>query len=700
MARLLPATALAAALIAAAASTSAQQAPLAPDTAPAPLPRAERPPPASLVFDVPVLVRTLAGVPARIRSGRTDAALTTLDRLIEQFPDLGDLYLLKGLAAAARGDADTAFAALDRAVDLGHSDAESLKRDPSLALLSTDPRHGALIARAERRGPARPSIPAYLQPATPARVRESTALVTPRATEWDKARARLLVRVATPSKAERPPVLGGIPAPVASLLNRRFARGEAAGNLGDLYDNRDRDHSSLLRENFGQIAFVEYAEDAKARRLDYGPNTELLFDRITIGNSSTALTSGPLWRSQTRQLLTTPQGPPSLALQYANNHLYVYPEHRDHDPEHGDTFPANTPYVLISQGSSYSDKAFLRALAVILAALRPETKEAARQANLIAPTLQLVLRRAMAPKGKSAEHYLSGEAHPSVFDGKRIDLQRAVAIAYSLRPETLPGQVRLRVTNEEHPLPGLDLFSGGLGERLFDTPSAIARIHRSTAKTRRLRVSAAGTTDPNGLPLRFEWRVLRGEGERIRITPLDDNAREAEIEIDWHDSVSVPGRPDLTGHRVDIGVFAWNGTEWSAPAFVTMAYPPNQQRVYREGRPLSIAYAAPGDESAPYADPRLFLRQGWQDRYAYAEDGTLLGWTRTLADGTEERYTAEGLRVLEEDAFGRVLRAEKVVYARERLGIGQTWVRIDPDDALAFRYGGPEDRIGRVVEAE
>ncbi len=69
-------------------------------------------------------------------------------------------------------------------------------------------------------------------------------------------------------------------------------------------------------------------------------------------------------------------------LQYVNRHLYVYPVHVDNNPGHngadgqghGDVVPANTPYLILSQGSSGSDIVFLDALVATLAAFRPEVK--------------------------------------------------------------------------------------------------------------------------------------------------------------------------------------------------------------------------------------------------------------------------------------------------------------------------------------
>ena len=57
-------------------------------------------------------------------------------------------------------------------------------------------------------------------------------------------------------------------------------------------------------------------------------------------------------------------GPLRLWQNAAANLLYVYPAHRDYDAKNGDLFPANTPYLLVSRGSSGSDKPFLDAIAL------------------------------------------------------------------------------------------------------------------------------------------------------------------------------------------------------------------------------------------------------------------------------------------------------------------------------------------------
>ena len=219
------------------------------------------------------------------------------------------------------------------------------------------------------------------------------------------------------------------------LLRRLYATGQAAGNHGDLYENRDRGHSTLPEDAFPQLTRVTYGDKLRAARFDYGAALGLIFGAPLIGNSSTAVKGDAFWRSLPRLMLTQVGGPTRLYQNYAAGQIHVYPEHRDHDPEYGDLFPANTPYYLISQGSSGSDAPHLRALVMILAALRPDTKELLRQNGLTAPTVQMIYRRA---RVLSREAYFSGTAHPSAFGAQEIVLGRMVSLANSIAAAAVP----------------------------------------------------------------------------------------------------------------------------------------------------------------------------------------------------------------------------------------------------------------------
>jgi hypothetical protein len=475
---------------------------------------------------------------------------------------------------------------------------------------------------------------------------------------------RRIARFAFPPETEAQ-VLGDQDGAAYRMLRDLHAAGTAAGNLGDLYDNRDDGHSRLAPANHPQLTHVTYDDAARAEDLHYGLGDRMLFDAPTLGNSSTALTRGVWWRSQPRLALTVGDGsgPYRLFQNYAAGHTYIYPEHRDHDPEFGDLIPANTPYMLISQGSSGSDRPHMEAVAMIMAAFRPDTKAFLVENGLMASTIQMVWRRSQATVLSRAA-YFSGLAHPSVFDRKVINLARMVALANAIQPGDVPPMVRLAVTEEDVALEGVEKFGAETDERFFDTPSAIARIWRSSAWSRTLTVSAEATEDPNGRPLTFTWAVLRGDPERTRIEVLDEAGARARITVEWQDARPVPGLPDIVSRRVDIGVFASNGVHDGAPAFVSVLLPRHETRVYETGpdgamRPVSIDRAAGPDD---YADPALFPATPWRDEYVYAADGAPLGWTR-IRDGFASGYAPDGARILTRDAEGRPEHVEGVSYA-------------------------------------
>src|SRR6056297_591519 len=119
--------------------------------------------------------------------------------------------------------------------------------------------------------------------------------------------------------------------PAAALLRRYRAMGKAGGFDGIIYDNRDRGHSRLPQSLFPQLAHLAYDAELRERGLDYGLAGRIILPSIVFGNSSTALTRKSFNRSQARFAMTSPGGPERAFLTYSNNHIYIYPEHRDLD---------------------------------------------------------------------------------------------------------------------------------------------------------------------------------------------------------------------------------------------------------------------------------------------------------------------------------------------------------------------------------
>ena len=653
------------------------------------------------VFKVPALAQGLRRVSALIEDGDLKRAVAELEKLVSAFPEASVLRTLQG-SLSGTSDPNT--------IGQAPSETEQILAEFAAPLPAVCPpaanetgTSGETMTRPDALGSGSVRPDAAVVSAGRAPVRASN-------TVWDPRVQRLRSQFVFPRILDLRPVapregkvqLGGLPAAVRRQLQEWYLRGTASGLAGVLYDNRDRGHSRLARELWPQLSLTDYDAQAQSAGVDYGLNTQILFDAITIGNSSTALTGRALWRSQPRLAMTSSLGAARLYQLYANNHLYVFPEHRDHDPVseggRGDVLPANTPYVLISQGSSGSDRPFLGALAAILAAYTPETKAFLTRHRLVAPTTQMVFRRSL--KGVAdSESYMSAAAHPSVFRAEDIDLMRLIRTAHAIAARDIPPVPCLKVVRETHPRPRLDVYGDGLSEVLFDTPSAIARSWRSIVPMRTMTVSAAATRDPNGRPLKFRWRVLLGDPERIEIVPVDEKFATVEISIGWHERRPVPGRPGLTTDRVDIAVFADNGRELSAPGFVSILFPADQQREYMELpsgvlRVESVDYSG-AERQTRYADPLIFPRRDWRDQYIYDSKGNMLGWQREQPGMPTEMFTQFGHRVITRDQKGRPERAEGIAYPIRRGKDGSLSVdQVATGRTYAYAYLAPDSRLG------
>jgi len=635
---------------------------------------------------------------ARLFAEEDYAGAERVSRRLDQIvPRNAVVHYNLACAIARQGRRDEAITVLSAAVALGFLDAAQMRSDDDLATLHSDNRFQVLLERAENADPpAKTNRSVRINPGV---IRDGVAWIAKDNTLWDGRngvfRTFFKLPDVNPISSQ---VLRG-PEPAALLLNQWYAEGTAAGNWGDLYDNRDTDHSNLTYLHYPQLSRIEYTDAAKQLGLHHGLQTRFFFNGVTFGNSSTAITSGPLSRSQPRLALFDPHSVAVLVAQYVNGHLYVYPEHRDHDAERGDLYPANTPYFIISQGSSGSDKAFLRAVANTLAAFRPEVKELLIRNHMLMPTVQMILRRSNKQVIRPQD-YLTGHAHPSAFDATQLDMQRMIKLAHEMTPERVPPEVRLRVVEEVLGNVGRDYFEDRARERLLDTAFAIARVGLSTNYERRLIVSAEASRDINERPLVWKWVVLRGDVTRIRIKPMNDAGSVVELLVPYHNRGPVPGNPKLTTHRVDIGVFVHNGDFFSAPAFISIYMPPVGKRVYNNRRLIETVDYADYDMNKRYLDPLLSTRKDWRDEYHYDTSDHLIGWTRIRGD-QRQQFTADGALVLETDALGRATRAQSVRYAA-KAGSRQspTLEQQLGDVVLKYNYAGPEDRIGYIVTRE
>lgn len=592
---------------------------------------------------------------------------------------------------AIQGKTEAALASLAVAVERGWADAEHLRKDTDLESLRACPRFEELArAAAEKAKQTKPTPPAQ------AEVKDGIALVSAANTNWVPQIQQFLVLHRFPPADPNQPITT-LDGPVGNLLRQWQKEGTAAGLHGFLYDNHDRGHSNLDYGRFPGLTRVEYAEPPKKHGFDNGLQQLFLHNAPTIGNSSTALVAGPSWSSQSRSALRTARTANVLAQQYLNNHLYFYPEHRDHDADgFGDVYHANTPYTITSQGSSGSDQAFLQAVACTLAAFRPGTQRMLIEKKLLMPTVQMIFRMSRKPVAWP-DDYLTGRAHPAVFGEETLDVEKMVRTAHDLKPGDIPPLVQLRVVEEDAARVGVDYFEAGDAEKVFDTVSAIARVARAARWQRWMLVSAENTRDPNNRPLVYHWRLLRGDPKRVKIKPLDPQGTRAELLVAWHPRrPSAPGSA-LLSSRVDIGVFAHNGAHYSAPAFISWYFPANENRTYDAAHRIAAIEYRRASEADSYADPALLTPASWRDTYQYDPQGLLLGWTRTR-DGATADFTREGALILKRDARGRPSEARTVRYLRDQKSPGE-WpvLRQEPGpERLTYTYKSDTDRLGEI----
>ena len=397
---------------------------------------------------------------------------------------------------------------------------------------------------------------------------------------------------------------------IGDLLRKWYSKGTAAGNAGDYYDNRDGGHSLLNLEPYPQLQKIEYTETQIKKREHWGMQERIL-PNVVFGNSSTSA-SPRQGGSIVRGYYASSRGLGFLFAQYARNNLYIYPEHQDHDPGHngaggyGDLFPTNTPCLIASQGSSGSDQSFMRALPYVLAAFQPDVKRKLIQSGLLMPTIQMILR-ATSRSLAGTKEYLTGKAHPTVFQGSNVDPLAMVEMAHGIHLSDIPPIAIIRVLNEDEPERGVGHFEPELTEKLGTTPVVAARVFRGIESRRKIVVSAEASRDLNNRPLKYHWAVLRGDPAKIRIEYRNPSCSVAEITVSYHNRSPIAKGSPLESNRVDIGVFVHNGAYYSPPAFVTFYTLDNEARTYRgDGRPLEIAYGA-GTSSISVADWKAFF---------------------------------------------------------------------------------------------
>ena len=439
-------------------------------------------------------------------------------------------------ALAYRATPDAALDALELAVKAGFRNVQAIENDGDLKRISANARFKAIVQMARETAdlpvPGRP-IPKQ------ARLTMGTRLVLgPANLVWDFDRGLYtalfkFLRGAGESPEAMAAMYDG---PAKDILAARLADGTAAGNAGDVYVNRDADHSRIDLKDFPLLSELRFDGAAKRKGIDQAVPNTLYPGAAVIGNASLAIVTTNDSCSLVRMAMQDPQSMLSLQQCYFDNQFWVFPAHKDCNPATGlDRFMGVTPCALMSVGSSGSDRYYVRAALAASAALRADVKKRVKELRLFGPLMQYLFRRTR--KGVESEaDYLSEKAHPTAFDRATLDTARIVQFAHNLTAEAIPPAVL--PFSVFLPIQDTDL------EREFD-----------------LRFKAASADKDVHF---FCWHVVHGDRKRVKISPNGNGA--------VHLSVDCRGLAE----RIDVACFAkTEKSDWGAPSFICI-YPVRQ----------------------------------------------------------------------------------------------------------------------------
>ena len=436
---------------------------------------------------------------------------------------------------------DEALDELETAIDLGFRDVEKIASDVDLKRLNQVPRFAELVEYAKKMQ-SRPMLSGPLATVDATGIFGSSVALGAQNLIWDFEAGCFQARL-------------------------KLATGRLDAWTGDLYMNRDGGHSPMKVSDFPGLTEVKFDSEGRTRGLDLNaPN--VLYPYPTFGNCSMAIVNPTYWRSIPRALMTTEARQlKTMEKLYLSNQFWVFPSNADTLPvgTNGDVFASIAPYWLTTAGRSYSDKPYVRAALLASAALKKDVKNEVVRRHLLAPTIQMLIRKSLVAVTSEAD-YLSFKAHPTAFPPNGVDTNRLVASAQQLTIGSIPPIVALSaelVAPVEAPV---------WPELTYRSTCSWGFVFRAEDKVRSCVIRAIGAKE-------FRFVHTHGLDVEVKIEPIAPNA--ARVTIDRTKMSPV--------NRVDIAVFGRNpGTDWGAPSFISFA------RM---------------DPTAPYSDPALTPRE-------------------------------------------------------------------------------------------
>ena len=477
---------------------------------------------------------------AALKAGDTSTMTETCRRGVELLPDDPTWHYNLACSLAYFKDQTPALDELEKAIDLGFRDADAIARDSDLHRLAKNPRFDELVEYARRQA-GRPMLVGPLATVPAVGVFGKTVALGAQNMVWDFDSGCFVARM-------------------------NLTQTSNGGNVGDLYVNRDANHSRVVVTNWPGLTEVVLDREGRERRMDLDfPNT--LYPYPVFGNASRGYSKGPYWRSLPRALMTYEARRMSLMCKmYCSNQLWVFPAVDDYnfsDTNYfGDVFASVSPYWITTQGRSWSDQPYLRGALEASRSFSPAVKRELVKRGMLSPTIQVLLRKSL--KGVNGEDdYISSKAHPTAMPPNGFDTARLKKAAASLKISEIPPLATIAMVAPEK-----TSYTGHFPEITYATPCAWAFVLRAAEPVRSFLVKVRG-------------------GDEYAFAAVHDEVGAARVERIAPDTAKITIDKTLmtTTNRVDFAAFAkTGGSGWGAPAYVSFAVM---------------------DPSAPYSDPVL-----------------------------------------------------------------------------------------------
>jgi hypothetical protein len=395
---------------------------------------------------------------------------------------------------------------------------------------------------------------------------------------------------------------------VGQLLNQWYKEGTAAGLAEITYENRDSGHS-LLEDQYPQIK--RFAHDKTTGVAN--AMAHQLRDFPVIGNSSMAMNALELG-SLPRMYMLQPQGMKFLATQLVSNNLFIYPEHQDYDlgangvDGYGDLYIGNSVNCVISQGASYSDLPFLRALVCTAAALSPAMQAKLIKEKQLAAVLQWIMRTCSKSVTKP-ELYMTQLAHPVVFDDSMLDEVKMIQMAHDLTPEKLPGYVFFEVVEESQYSMGTHYFeaSDQIHCQQYTAPNALCRLMRANTGYYQIVLKLKMVSPASKAQVKAV--VLQGRSNHTQIEQVPSKPDHIKITQFAQPPINLVN--GILSHRTDIGLFAVGENNIGLPAIISFYHLPNERYIFNHKNQLiNIDYQ---NHNSDLGLPRKINELRWVD---------------------------------------------------------------------------------------